>query len=449
MKRRNSPDEAAARSKKARFTSSKPTVHSIPSTSKKGAGNESDDDFDIDYLNDGSARKKEKRKLREAGSESSSDEEEDEETKKGEDVDMFGGDDGGEGMKTKKKDDRFLDKGLDIESGGDNKDFLELGDIKGQEFGNGDKKKNAYGSDDEEARSGSEVSEEEYLSEDDRANDDDAPRTSRSKTGMGFSLTGFNMSEEMREGRFSADGSYVRNAKDQGEKHDVWLDGVNSKAEIKAARAAKKAREQKERERIATEGAALDRDDCLKGVLELVGPRETVTQALSRIGKLQKKRSSSKNLKEDRTTDDSEATKAAEQLARLATLSSTLLSAHNEVTIFEMTGLEILQTLKDEGAVRRDWLPSNPAFSGSGASDAIDSSITSSSLISRPTGNLTDLSEVKDIAYRFLNDSSKTVQGPFSRTEMINWAGMGYFGSQGENVEISRDGGNSWSGWNL
>ena len=62
------------------------------------------------------------------------------------------------------------------EAKGKGKEFLDLGDIEGQEFGRGD---------DELAE---EDEEEEYLEEDDLANDDDAPRTSRSKKTMGYKL---------------------------------------------------------------------------------------------------------------------------------------------------------------------------------------------------------------------------------------------------------------------
>ena len=80
------------------------------------------------------------------------------------DDDMFGGDDDegkGKGKGKEKK----------------NKEFLEMGDIEGQEFGKGEE-----GED-------SEAEEEDYIPEDDLANDDDAPRTARNKEGMGDKLS--------------------------------------------------------------------------------------------------------------------------------------------------------------------------------------------------------------------------------------------------------------------
>jgi CD2 antigen cytoplasmic tail-binding protein 2 len=72
-------------------------------------------------------------------------------------------------------DTRIKDSGLDLRKGANKagKDFLELGDIEGQEFreeGEGDE------------------SDESYQEGDEFANTDDAPRSRRSKKGMGYVL---------------------------------------------------------------------------------------------------------------------------------------------------------------------------------------------------------------------------------------------------------------------
>lgn len=100
------------------------------------------------------------------------------------DDDMFGGDD---------DDDDDDDTGTKKKTGGakgKGKEFLEMGDIEGQEFGKGDDEE------DEDARLDGRESvvkevedEEDYLEEDDLANDDDAPRTSRNKASMGYKLS--------------------------------------------------------------------------------------------------------------------------------------------------------------------------------------------------------------------------------------------------------------------
>jgi len=73
------------------------------------------------------------------------------------------------------------DTGLDTKGKKKDKEFLEMGDIEGQEFGKG-------GDSDDDDDEGALEDEEDYLPEDDEANADEAPRGRRSKKGMGYSL---------------------------------------------------------------------------------------------------------------------------------------------------------------------------------------------------------------------------------------------------------------------
>ncbi|CEQ39706.1 SPOSA6832_01252, partial [Sporobolomyces salmonicolor] len=281
-----------------------------------------------------------------------------------EDDDMFG-----EGPGT--------DKGMDVKGKKKDKEFLEMGDIEGQEFGRGE--------DDDEV---GEEDEEDYAPEDDLANNDDAPRSRRSKKGMGYALSSFNMKDELNEGRFSADGSYIANKADPLANHDTWLDGV-SKASIRAAREAKARMDAKQKQREEEEARGEEqltqlRDDCLIGLLALVREGETVAKALTRLGAAKKKaeaatpggpkpkKPSKGAIKaDDMELDDdvptppslappSEPTPSeryAAKIERLTHLASTLLSAHGELEIYDQSYADIIKTLKAEGAVRRDWVP--------------------------------------------------------------------------------------------
>lgn len=75
--------------------------------------------------------------------------------------------------------DASKDAGAADKSKGKKKEFLEMGDIEGQEFGKGD---------DDEGGEEELDDEEDYEFEDDLANDDDAPRSRRSKKTMGYQL---------------------------------------------------------------------------------------------------------------------------------------------------------------------------------------------------------------------------------------------------------------------
>ena len=145
--------------------------------------------------------------------------------------------------------------------------FLRLGDIEGQEFGGrglGD---------------GSESSE-----LDEPEDEDDAER--RKKAGMGYEISSFNMREEMEEGKFSADGSYVR-VFDPHAVHDRWLEDTDEK-EMKKARRILKQREKLEREKQEAEEKEL-RDMGGKVAIEMqlltkLKKGETVLEALQRLG---------------------------------------------------------------------------------------------------------------------------------------------------------------------
>ena len=149
----------------------------------------------------------------------------------------------------------------------DKNKFLRLGDIEGQEFG-----RSGLGD-------GSESSE-----SDEPEDEDDAER--RKKAGMGYELSSFNMREEMEEGKFSADGSYVRTF-DPHAVHDRWLDDTDEKA-MKKARRIHRQKEKLEREKQEAEEKELQELGGKVAVeiqlLTKLKKGETVLEALQRLG---------------------------------------------------------------------------------------------------------------------------------------------------------------------
>ena len=146
----------------------------------------------------------------------------------------------------------------------DKNKFLRLGDIEGQEFGGTD---------------GSETSE-----SDEPENKDDAEK--REKEAMGYEMSSFNMREEMEEGKFSADGSYVRTF-DPHAVHDRWLEETDEK-EMKKARKIHKQRKKLEREKQEAEEKELQ-DMGGKVAIEMqlltkLKKGETVLEVLQRLG---------------------------------------------------------------------------------------------------------------------------------------------------------------------
>lgn len=151
-------------------------------------------------------------------------------------------------------------------------EFLRLGDIEGQEFNDG---------------------EDSDLDEDEPEDEDERER--RKKAGMGFELSSFNMREEMEEGKFAADGTYVRSF-DAHAVHDRWMDDLDDK-EIKLARRRKRQQERIQREKMRAEEIELEQSGGKSALeIQLVGmlkKGETILEALQRLGAKAKQNSRS------------------------------------------------------------------------------------------------------------------------------------------------------------
>jgi CD2 antigen cytoplasmic tail-binding protein 2 len=221
------------------------------------------------------------------------------------DIDMFGAGSDDEGAKgTGKGADKGKEKGKE-------KDFMDLEDIVGQEELDERRRGGVYSDDEDGAASpgkdrqrssrgdmdldadGEDGSDEEAI-EARRA----AKRIATLDGDMGYELTGFNMKDEMEEGRFTADGeTYVANAKDAGDKHDQWLTEVDDDAILKARRAHKEREkreaelEKEEADGVASEEGRKKEEGLMREAVALMERGETVLEALQRLGvEVEKKR---------------------------------------------------------------------------------------------------------------------------------------------------------------
>jgi len=260
-------------------SSSDPTGTSLPPTKKTRFLEPADDEADFakevdDALENPSATRKGRVKTEGYDSDSSDDGEGVVRSRRAggddapidEDEDMFA---------TDAKEDNNNNNNNKAESGEKKRgeEYLRLGDIEGQEFGRGS-------GDDDDGSSGDEDEDEDDEPED----EDDAER--RQKAGMGYEMSSFNMREEMEEGKFSADGMYVRNF-DPHALHDRWMDGLGER-EIKLARRRKRRREKALMEKVREEERELEmlggKEAVEREVLAMLKKGETVLEALQRLG---------------------------------------------------------------------------------------------------------------------------------------------------------------------
>jgi len=324
-------------------------------------------------------------------------------------MDMFGGDDD------------QVDTGAESTAKKKKTKFMNLGDIEGQEFGaDGD-------GDDDEAEP---------------EDEDDAAR--RAKRGMGYDISSFNMKDEMDEGKFDEDGTFVRSF-DPHQVHDKWMEGLDER-EIKKARKSQKKIKEKEKERQrkeAEDGLANKRKEDLElELLDYVRPGESVLQTLSRLGAEKKKDTRRKpkrsakavldpSLDVDPSVEHPSQHPENSAIDRITALASTLM-AMGELHIYEETHRTLLHSVKEAGVVARNWIPSSAAPPPPPPESLIKYQYRwAPDYLATATGGA----------------KATDVFGPYGKDEMLAWKGASYFGSHGERIQLRRMGEEGWSDW--
>ncbi|EJD55099.1 hypothetical protein AURDEDRAFT_78013 [Auricularia subglabra TFB-10046 SS5] len=285
-------------------------------------------------------------------------------------------------------------------------EYLQLGDIEGQEFRAG-------------GGSGSDESSED---EDDALDEDDAERIRRAKArgyddrAMGFELSQFNMKTEMDEGKFQADGSYVR-ARDPHEMHDKWLDDADARA-IKKARRAHRARLKKQKELEAQEDARpASKAERERDLVSLMRPSESVLEALQRLGAKKKQQAKQQKKKDkDAMAIDGGAhhvkTPIELEIEQITELASALMVEN--VDVYSATYEELLRSVRRSKLVPDDWKPPE---------------------------------REPKVEYRWKGGDGQTF-GPYSQEEMAAWRDADYFGGpEASKIELRPVGSNDWKSW--
>jgi len=353
-----------------------------------------------------------------------------------EDDDMFGP--SGAAGKDAAKDDDEDDDDDDLGGGRRKEKVLALGDIEGQEFG--------------EVGAGLDEDEDD---DDEIIDEDEAER--RAKKGMGFELTGFNMKEEMEEGKFVDDGTFVR-SRDPHEMHDRWLEGT-SEREMKRARKAHEKREREERERQIREQREQQskrKEEYELELLKFMKKGESVMETLQRLGAEAKRAGGGQKRKAKRkpagpaaagmdidpqssTSNGNGHTNGHAEptpIERVTALASDLMALGN-MDVYEGTYELLLRSVRRSGIVSQDWVPPSQT----------------------PPREPTPPSDTAQYEYRWAPeyvtsaggtaDAAQTF-GPFAKRELDAWRAAGYFGGfeNCERVQVRRIGDLDWRSWN-
>ncbi|KAG7010089.1 hypothetical protein G7Y79_00001g003610 [Physcia stellaris] len=241
-------------------------------------------------------------------------------------------------------------------------------------------------------------------------------------------LDAFNMKSEQEEGRFDAQGNFVRKAADPDAQHDTWLEGL-SKKDVKKAKEAADKRDEERRQKAIEDDSVLT-SDVLKGLIPHIERGETILEALARLNKGQPKKKPKWHNKNKRNAADAmdmdkEAEDPAETRRREAveaiTSAATQLFTRGQSDIYEAEREALMRQYRRETGV--DWVDPPAKADEEG-----------------PDGSR----ELKQWEYRWSDArDGGQAHGPYDGAMMVSWNDAGFFG---EGVEFRRAGeGGEWS----
>ncbi|CAD6592216.1 MAG: hypothetical protein ASARMPRED_006118 [Alectoria sarmentosa] len=245
-------------------------------------------------------------------------------------------------------------------------------------------------------------------------------------------LDAFNMKNEQEEGRFDAQGNFVRKAADPDAVHDAWLEGV-SKKDMKKAKEAAEKRDTETRRQRAEDDAILTRD-VLKTLIRHLERGETVLEALVRLGRGKERKKAKRQGKNNRRKGDDammdvdvdvEREDPAETRRRegveAITGAADRLFTRGQTEIYDAEREVLMRQYSRETG--EDWV--DAARREEGGADGVGG-------------------EAKRWEYRWSDGrDGGRVNGPFEGSMMFAWREAGYFG---EGVEFREAGwGGCWS----
>ncbi|XP_065198853.1 CD2 antigen cytoplasmic tail-binding protein 2-like [Sycon ciliatum] len=274
-------------------------------------------------------------------------------------------------------------------------------------------------------------------------------------------ITPFNLDEEMEEGRFDAHGNYY--TKDDADVADSWLESVNwekvraeEDSDDEQPKAEDKDGDDSDGEGEAEEERVTSGDgvyDSLKKLCELVKPGETVATALRRLGTTPARPKFRKG--KPQAPSSSDGLSSEEKAAKRATLSTLTEIADGLVqlgrmSVYEETYEKFMFEIRDHENKAMDMVVSAPAPGPEKASSAVASGSDSASAAPSASSGLPSEiltgenapSGCKEVCWHVKSASSgdsDSTYGPFSSTQMNDWAENGTFGSQGVLVRKAKD----------
>lgn len=241
----------------------------------------------------------------------------------------------------------------------------------------------------------------------------------------------FNMKAEQEEGKFDANGNFVRNAADRDAVHDSWLEGISKKEMKKAAEAHEKREEERRQKRLEDDAMLLS--DILRTLILRLEKGETVLEAIARLGKSQAKtkkipkwKLKRQHQKDDSMDMDTEKVEDPAQVRireaiNAITGAADQLLMRGQTDVYEQEREMLIRQYRRETG--EDWV--EPP-------------------VETATNEENGSATTKMWEYRWTDGRDGAAkQGPFDGPTMVAWQDAGYFGEGVEFRRVGQEG--SWS----
>lgn len=237
-------------------------------------------------------------------------------------------------------------------------------------------------------------------------------------------MTAFNMKEEMEEGHFDKDGHFIWN--NEKEIRDNWLDNIDWQK-------IKHSQDTADKYVISDTGLGVESDSdeatekfdeisSYKGMLQYMKPRETVNNALKRLGGDNMKLSSVERLKRKKagTLHDNK------EVTHLTELANEILTKQGNMDIYQET-FEEITTKVEKSYMKRKNMEKEPELDMYADDfDRKEQEKIASTTLEDP--GISESTEKQALMWEFKwNAEDDKILGPYSTTQMIKWAKDKYF----------------------
>ncbi|CAD5125157.1 DgyrCDS13400 [Dimorphilus gyrociliatus] len=235
-------------------------------------------------------------------------------------------------------------------------------------------------------------------------------------------LTPFNMKEELEEGHFDKQGTYIFE-KDKEEVKDAWMDNIDW---VRVKEREKNTMEEEDNDEDDSDNE-LDKRKIFTGMLKIMKPGENVLQALKRLGGNSLNSASARwsKKKPKKTTEESTANKEA--LLELTGYADEMLT-DGETEIYQYTFEKLTHCVKSLEEKMIDKPLPDPQKPVDEDLDIFGDEMSNNESKSIDTEEKKDSDDENGVMWEYKwKESDTELIGPFSSKKMLNWCESGFF----------------------